>query len=211
MIDVINYSNQPFEFTFTPTIDDAYKDIQELLDNVPKTLQVKFTDNGSSDITGVGGFAFSRSQINLAVLDNFSDRQVQKANLRSTVFHESFHIQQGFTYSDSPFTALDAAVYEGSAIAFEREYAKNDAAYGDYSTHTDEQLQSWLNEIKSVGTRYFEDEEAWLRWAFYHPEYDQKWIVYKVGSWLVDRILSTNNLDILDLKDKTAQEIVALG
>lgn len=102
-------------------------------------------------------------------------------------------------------------MYEGSAIAFEREYAKNDAAYGDYSTHTDEQLQGWLNEIKSVGTRYFEDEETWQRWAFYHPEYDQKWIVYKVGSWLVDRILSTNNLDILDLKDKTAQEIVALG
>lgn len=210
MIDVINYSNQTFEFPFTPTVNGAYKDVQKLLDNIPEVLQVKFTDNGGSDVTGVGGFAFSRSQINLAVLDTFADREVQKANLRSTVFHESFHIQQGFTYSDSPFTALDAAVYEGSAIAFEREYAKNDAVYGDYSTHTDEQLKGWLSEIKSVGTRYFEDEETWHRWAFYHPEYDQKWIIYKVGSWLVDRILSTNNLDILDLKDKTAQQIVAL-
>jgi uncharacterized protein YjaZ len=210
MIDVINYSNRTFESSFTQTIDDAYKDVQKLLDNIPEVLQVKFTDNGGSDITGVGGFAFSHSQINLAVLEDFIDREAQIANLRSTVFHESFHIQQGFTYSDSPFTALDAAVYEGSAIAFERDYAQNDAAYGDYSAYTYEQLQGWLNEIKSVGTRYFEDEETWHKWAFYHPDYDQRWIVYKVGSWLVDRILLTNNLDILDLKDKTAQEIEAL-
>lgn len=96
MIDVINYSNQPFEFTFTPTIDDAYKDIQELLDNVPKTLQVKFTDNGGSDITGVGGFAFSRSQINLAVLDNFSDRQVQKSQFTKHSLSRVFPYSTGF-------------------------------------------------------------------------------------------------------------------
>lgn len=211
MINVIAYSNQTLESSFKPIIDNAYQDVQKLLDNVPDVLQIKFTDNGGSDITGVGGFAFSRTQINIAVLEGFNDRNVQEDNLRSTVFHESFHIQQGFTYSDSPFTALEAAVYEGSAIAFEREYAKNDAAYGDYSTHTDKQLQSWLNEITSVGTRYFEDEETWHRWAFYHPEYDQKWIIYKVGSWYVDRILSINGLDILDLKDKTAREIVSLS
>lgn len=211
MIEVISFSNKDFESQFVPIVNSAYNDAKKLLDNVPETINIKFTENGGSDVTGVGGFSFSPSQINLAILKNFDDRGIQKNNLRSTVFHESFHIQQGFTYTDSPFTAIDAAVYEGSAIAFERNYANNSAAYGNYAYYSEEQLQKWLDEIRTVGLDYFEKEETWHKWAFYHPEYDEKWIIYKVGSWFVDKILSTNQLDILDLKDKSANQILRLA
>lgn len=208
MIEIIQYSDEEFESQFVPMIEEAYLEIQELLENVPSRLQVKFTDNGGSDITGVGGFAFSHNQINLAVLKSFDNRQLQKNNLRSAFFHESFHLQQAFTYSDSPFTALDAVVYEGSAMKFERDYGKNDVIYSDYSAYSEEQLKQWLEEIRAVGTEYFENEETWRKWAFYHPEYDEKWIVYKVGSFVLDNVLAESGLDILDFTNKSADEIL---
>lgn len=211
MIEVIQFSDEKFESQFLPVLEDAYREIQGLLERVPEQLLLKFTDNGGSDITGVGGFAFSRSQINLAVLKSFDDRKLQKNNLRSAFFHESFHLQQGFTYGDSPFTALDAAIYEGSAIKFERDYGKNDAIYGDYSAYSEEQLKQWLEEIRAVGTEYFENEETWRKWAFYHPEHDEKWIVYKVGSFVLDNVLATSGLGIIDLRDTSADEILKLA
>lgn len=210
MINIIEFSDKPFESQFVSLVDDAYAETSMLLDKLPATMNIKFTDNGASDITGVGGFSVSSSQLNLAVLKGFTDTATQRKNLRSTVFHECFHVQQGFTFADSPFTALEAAIYEGCALAFERTYADNTAAYGDYRAYSDEELQGWLDEIQTVGTEYFENSDTWHKWAFYHPEYAEKWIIYKVGSWVVDRILSESNLDIIDLKDKTVDEIATL-
>ncbi len=211
MIEVIQYSDEKFESQFVPMLEDAYAEIRGLLENVPEKLLLKFADNGGSDITGVGGFAFSHEQVNLAVLKGFHDRELQRQNLRSAFFHESFHLQQGFTYADSPFTALDAAIYEGSAVKFERDYGKNEAIYGDYSPYSEEQLRQWLDEIGEVGTEYFENEETWRKWAFYHPEYDEKWIVYKVGSWVLDTVLTSNKMDIIELRDKSSREILELA
>lgn len=210
MINVINFSDESFESQFVPLIEDAYSNASKLLDKLPESIDIKFTDNGGSDITGVGGFTFSKNQVNVAVLKNYNDRSKQKQNLYSAVLHEFFHVQQGFTYADSPFTALEAAIYEGCAVNFEREYAKNVAEYGDYSDIPETKLKEWLDEIRDVGNEYFENEDVWHKWAFYHPEYDQKWIIYKVGTWLVDNILKENNLGILDLKDKSAAEITKL-
>lgn len=209
MIEIINYTEKSYEAPFVPLIETAYTEVQSLLPGSPDTLLISFTEN-ASDTTGVGGFCVSTNQIDLSVYKDFSDRSLQERNLRSTLFHEAFHIQQGFTYVNSPFTALESAIYEGSAIAFERKYAKNAVEYGDYSAHTDEQLLLWLDEIRDVGIEYFENEETWHKWAFYHPEYDQKWILYKVGSWCVDRILTANSIDILELKDKSADNIASL-
>ena len=208
MIEIIQYSNEEFESQFVHMLEEAYCEVQALLENVPDRLQIKFTDNGGSDITGVGGFAFSRDQIHLAVLRSFHDRDLQKKNLRSAFFHESFHVQQGFTYANSSFTALDAVIYEGSAIKFERDYGKINAVYSDYSAYSEEQLKQWLEEISAVGTEYFEREETWRKWAFYHPEYDEKWIVYKVGSFVLDSVLAASGMDIIDFRNKSASEIL---
>ena len=48
--------------------------------------------------------AFSRNQVNVAVLKNYSDSLKQERNPYSAVFHEFFHIQQVFTFTDPPST-----------------------------------------------------------------------------------------------------------
>lgn len=211
MINIIEFSDESFESQFVPLVEDAYAKALRLLDKLPDPLNVKFTYNGASEDTGVGGFSVSDKQINFAILKGFTDRTTQENNLRGVILHESFHVQQGFTYEKSPFTALEAATYEGAALIFEQQYAGISASYGDYGLCSDEELRGWLDEIRAVGTAYFDEPGVWEKWAFYHPEHDQKWIIYKVGSWLVNRILEENNLDVLDLKDRSANEIIELA
>jgi len=211
MIEITQYSDEKFESQFVPLIQDAYADVQNILEKVPKTLQIKFKEGFGSEITGVGGYASSKNQIELGVVSNFNDPGLQRKNLRSVIFHESFHINQGFTYENSPFTALDSMIYEGCAVKFERDYGDNDAIYCDYSMHSNAQLMQWLDEIKQVGTEYFEDLDTWHKWAFYHPEYKEKWIIYRVGSFVLDNILENSGHDIIDFKDKSANEIFKLA
>lgn len=205
------FSDKDFESAYMPIIDSAYNDSVELLASLPHDLTIKFTDHGAEEQSGVGGFAESPHQLNVAVAKNFSDSATQLRNLRAVVFHELFHINQGFTLEQSPFTALDAAIYEGCAVKFEREYGNGGAAYADFSQHSEEELSSWYHQLEAVGVKYFEDNETWHKWAFYNPDLKQKWIVYKVGTWTVGRILNQNNLNVLELQDKTPSEILGLG
>lgn len=206
----IKYSDESFESSYTEIVENAHHDTSKLLKNLSSDLTIEFKDNGASDETGVGGFAVSPNQLNVAVYKDFSDSATQQRNLRAVVFHELFHINQGFTHEQSPFTALQAAVYEGCAVTFEREYGGGEAIYADFSEHSDEELADWHHQLEQVGLKYFEDTDTWLRWAQYHTELNQKWIIYKVGTWLVERILVENNLNILDLQNKMPEEIFLL-
>jgi hypothetical protein len=204
------FSDEGFESTYVPIISNAYSDASKLLNNLPENLTIKFTDNGAEEQSGVGGFAESSHQLNVAIAKGFSDSAAQLRNLRAVIFHELFHINHGFTLEQSPFTALDAAIYEGCAVQFEREYGNGEAAYADFSQHTEEELYDWSRQLEAVGTKYFEDNDTWHKWAFYNPELNQKWIVYKVGTWVVGEILNKNTLNVLELQDKTPSEILKL-
>ena len=206
----IKYSDKSFESSYATIVENAHNDAAKLLKNLSSDMTIEFVDNGASDQTGVGGFAVSPNHLNVAVLKGFSAPTTQQRNLRAVVFHELYHINQGFTYEQAPFTALQAAVFEGCAVTFEREHGGGEATYANFSEHSNEQLTDWRGQLEQVGLKYFEDTDTWLRWAQYHPELDQKWIIYKVGTWLVQRILSENNLNILDLQDKSPDKILQL-
>lgn len=210
MIEILHYSDEAVEQPLLPTIESAYAEVARLLET-PETIGIYFTDDGAGDETGVGGFTYAKNRINLAFAKDFTDKATQLQNLRSTVYHESFHVRQGFTYTDSPFTALESAIYEGCAVIFERDYAEHTPLYADYQAHSESELKAWLTAIKEVGDEYFKDSETWYRWAFYHEELNQRWIIYKIGTWLVDNMLHDNNLSVLDLQDKTATQIIELG
>ena len=141
MIEIINHLNGSTREKFSLIIVAAYKDANRLLDNLPENIRVNIRGDNASEVTGVGGFTQSRSQIDIAVVENFPDPSLQTINLRGVVFHELFHVQQNFTYDKSPFTAIDSAIYEGCALAFEKNYAGCPAIYSDYSQYSDEQLQ----------------------------------------------------------------------
>jgi uncharacterized protein YjaZ len=158
----------------------------------------------------LGGYAYSHDVITLAIQKDFADKMKQTAELRGTVFHESFHLSQRFTGEDGHRSALHSAIYEGCATVFEREYANVLPLYGNYNAHSDEQLADWFDKLGAVGMSYREKEGEWEEWAFYHHELQQRWIVYKTGTWLVDQTLKQTGLNILDLQNKTAEEILAL-
>jgi len=211
MIEVIHYHDRSAEKPFEGVIAKSYDEARGLLKNIPENLKVYFGDESSIiPETGVGGFAYSHDTMTIAIDKDFEDKDTQKKDLHGTIFHESFHLAQRFTAEDGYRTAIDSAVYEGCATVFEREYAGILPLWGDYSAHSSEELKSWLASIKEVGVSYFEEEGVWEKWAFYNEELKQRWIVYKTGTWLVDRVLKETGLNILDLQDKTAEEILAL-
>ncbi len=211
MIEVIEYTDKATEEPLVPLITEAYSDAQVHLRRLPETMQIEFKSHGAAPETGVGGFAYSPDLINAVFDKNFANREEQLANLRGMIFHESFHVNQGFTFTKSPFSALDSAIYEGCATVFERDYANTKPLYGDHSHHSDAELHSWLDQVKEVGTDYFEEEATWHKWAFYNAELKQRWIIYKLGVWLVDKTIERTGLTVIDLQDKTAPEILELS
>ncbi len=132
MIEVIHYQNKAYELPFEPLIFSSLDEVRKLLPNLPESIQIYFSDYGILENIGVGGYAYSSNIITISLDPNFDDKKKQEANIRPTVFHESFHLSQRFTGEDGPFSAIDNAIYEGMATVFEREYAGAFEPYGDY-------------------------------------------------------------------------------
>lgn len=208
MIEVINYSSQEFEKPFEDIINKSYDEVRELLPKLPKKIQIYFTNSGIVKELGVGGYAYSNKVISIALDPSFKDKETQKSELRSMIFHESLHIYQNYTGTGISYTPLEGAVYEGMATVFEKVYAGKLQPYGNYSSNSGTQLQDWSNQLGNFNEEEFNSDDNYDKWKFYHPELKERWIVYKVGTWMIDKILENNNLDILDLKDKTAREII---
>ena len=211
MIEVIHYEEKSTEEPFVPMIEKSYEEVRGYLTHIPDPVKIYFDDEDRViPELGVGGFALSRDTITLSVQKDFEDKVAQAKNLHGTIFHESFHLAQHYTGADGYHPAVNAAIYEGCAEVFEREYTESNSIVGDYSAHSQQELEAWLEALKEVGSSYFEEEGVWEKWAFYNEELKQRWIVYKTGTWLVDRVLKETGLDILDLQDKSAEEILGL-
>ena len=211
MIEVINYTNKETEQSFESVVEKSYLEVRQHLWNIPESIDIYFAkDDMIVPETGVGGFAFNRHTITLSVEKDFPDKELQAADVRGTVFHESFHVAQHFTAEDGYHNAIHSAIYEGCATVFERDYAHSSPLHANYAAHSEEELQSWLKRLEEVGASCFEEDGVWEEWAFYNEELKQRWIVYKTGTWLVDQILQKTGLTVLDFQDKTAEEIYAL-
>lgn len=211
MIEVINYTNKNVQEALVPTISRAYDETKTLVHDLPETLRLYFMDEGIVPESGIGGSAYDHETMNISFDAEFAHKELQLSELRATIFHEAFHIKQKFTFQSFPNSALEAAIYEGCATVFEREYGQGIAPYGKYDDNTDETLNGWLSSVKAIGHTYFEDDAIWHKWAFYNPDTKERWIIYKLGTWLVDQTLQKHKLTILELQDKTAVEIIALA
>jgi hypothetical protein len=138
------------------------------------------------------------------------DRAPQFARIGTVVKHEGYHIGQGF-YNSEPCSALEAAIYEGCATIFERDYLDSEPKYADYSMHDEKTLQSWFDEIKTItADQYFEPSgETWRKWAFYDPETDASWRIYKTGTWVVENVMRKTGLNAIELNSLSAYEITS--
>lgn len=208
MIQVIHYQNEAHDRSFETGIAEYYKEVQDLLPGLPETIQIYFSDYGILPDSGVGGYAYSPKIITVSIDPDFADKEEQRRQIRSTIFHEAFHVFQNYTGESGPFSAIDNAVYEGMATVFEREYCDIWQPFGDYRTTPSENLMRWTKDLQNLSLEEF--DKTYEDWKFYHPEFKEKWIAYKVGTWIVDQVIKGNKSKILDLSSKTASEVLDL-
>lgn len=210
MIEVINYTNEKFEKEREQIISDAYSEVRALLPKLPEKIKLYFGEqNLVIPELGTGGFAYSLDIMTISLDPHFPDKEKQASSLRPAVFHESMHLYQNYTGQGPAYPPLETALYEGMATVFERQYANGSVPYGDYSEVKEVNFQEWINILKDIPADQYTDE-IHAQWAFYNEKLNERWIIYRLGTWMVDNVLHNNQLDILDLKDKTAKEILEM-
>jgi len=208
MIDVIHYQNKSIEKPLEADIAEYYDEVRKLLPALPETIKIYFGDYGVIPESGVGGYSYAHDIITISIDINFKDRKKQFDEIRSTIFHESFHIFQNYTGESGPFSAIENAIYEGMATVFEREYCGIWQPYGDYRETSEEKLKLWAKDLQQLSIEDFQNNYS--DWKFFHPKLKERWIVYKVGTWIADQVLQKHKLNILNLSTESAAEVLNL-
>lgn len=208
-IKVLSFEDHAVNRLFLPVIKKSYDELSALLPDLPEIMNIEFGTNYDYGEDGVTGSALSPNSMKIGIRIDQEDRTSQFDRIKPLIFHEGYHIGQGF-YNSSPCSAIDAAIYEGCATTFEREYADSSPEWGNYSEHTEETLSTWLHEIKTItADQYFESSgDTWRKWAFYDPETGESWKIYKVGVWIIEKVMSKTKLNIIELNSMTAEEIL---
>lgn len=196
----------------TKVVKEYEEECRKILKDLPEGIEYCFSNRYIIPETGTGGMALTKTEIELAFDPFFEDQQSLFRDLRATVFHELYHVAQGWTGDEafSPearLTPLHNALLEGAATVFEREYAGSNPLWGQYDKDSIEDL---FNLLKEVTVDDF--HENWQKYKFYWPEKDIRWLSYKVGVWIIDEVLRLNpGLDIIDLLKLDPEEILKLS
>ena len=95
---------------------------------------------------------------------------------------------------------VEAAVSEGMATVFAREYAGDHAPWGNYP----DDVASWVEELEGAPVSEYQ------QWMFQHPD-GRRWIGYRTGTYLVDRATEATGRTSIDLVRTPATEVIALG
>jgi uncharacterized protein YjaZ len=182
------------------------QEVRQLLPTLPQFNTV-FNNTWLIPDTGTGGFARSKDQIELAFDLHFLDKDRQLDDLKGSLFHECYHLVQGFVsddYSYDKVTALDNAIYEGAATVFEKVHTKSQPKWGEYPERP--KALEWLELIRNLGT-----DVNYSKWKFYHPELDERWILYRTGSFIIDEALNNNDVKIENLATMPPSDIFRLS
>lgn len=209
-INVVHFENEEVNTLFLQKIIEAYNSLKALLPNLPETINISFGTNYAYGQDGVTGSALSSDSMKIGTRIDQEDRASQFDRIKPVIFHEGYHIGQGF-YNSEPCSAIEAAIYEGCATIFEREYTNSSPKWSDYSGHDEETLRAWFEEMKTItADQYFERSgDTWRKWAFFDPDTKESWKTYKVGTWIVENIISKTELNIIELNSMSANEILA--
>lgn len=184
-------------------ISRSLAEVRLILDTVPSDISIYFDNFCLMKEFGVGGFAYSNDIITIAFDVLYEDKNKQLEYLRQTVFHEAYHLAHGYHAQKPVFLPIEEAIYEGAATAFERDYVDSPVPYGLYDKKN---IALWLSEIKSLKKDY--DRQ---KWKFYNKERDERWMLYKVGTYVVDEAVSKSGKTIVDLNKCSAKEILEMS
>ncbi|HEX4352526.1 MAG TPA: hypothetical protein VHZ95_06420, partial [Polyangiales bacterium] len=124
---------------------------------------------------------------------------IAKTQLRACLFHEVHHLVRDSTIARD--SMLDTAVTGGMATVFERDFAQAAAPWGWYPVD----VGRWLVEIRRLPNTT--DRRPWL----FRPPDGRRWILHKVGAYLVDRAGRTSGKSAADLVVATTDSVITLA
>ncbi len=192
------------------SIQAWHSEIAVLLPTLPPDIDIEFDNDYITEGFGTGGVAWDPKTLKLAYDPNFeTSHEELMAELRATYFHETYHLARGFSYVSTPYDlpAIHNAVEEGLATKFEVVHTNSKPGYGQYEDR--KTMLLWLKEVRGLPDGFDYD---WARWKFFDPQTGRKWILYKVGVFLVDEALkNTPGLTIEAMVTLSVDEIIALS
>lgn len=194
-------------------VESSHAEVRALLSTLPLDLEVELLVDASSRLVipgyGVGGISMSLQKVTVVFDPAFAgDRDEQLQRLRAAVYHECFHAAHGFTVAGVDFRSLlplHDAVSEGAATVFERERAGSDPPWGQYLDEAT--MLGWLGELAALSVPY-----DMKRWKFWDAVTERRWIVYRAGTFAVDRALARHSgVSIEQVASLTPDEILELA
>ena len=185
---------------------------RKLMPEIPKDVTIEFEDRRDDSGVGVSGYPRAVGVTVLAWDPFQSDKAMQLMALKSEVLHHCYHWCQGYTFESptaAPETALEAAVYEGAATAFARDYTLAEPLWSDYSPLPPATLQAWREELDRTPVAvYAATPELWRSWVSLQEEPDESWRLHRVGTWIVDEYLRLTDESVIDLRHRNPKEIL---
>lgn len=187
----------------TQIVEAAAQEAARLLPSEFNYLNIVVSPAEPSNVipeTGCMGVAYSDEYISMTFDPALPYGETAfRKYLREMVFHEITH---AVMFANDPWqpSAMYGVMTEGVASVFERDYANGNPLWGKYES--DEVMQSWYSELKSLPQSTQKD----TKYFFKHPD-GRRWIVYKTGVWVVDKLLAGDE-DLFDLMQLTHQQIM---
>lgn len=195
------------ELDIRDALDEFETELESILPILPDSFEITISyinsdkpalvDDGDIWYHAIGGSAITNEHIDLTV-----DQRIDltKTNLlkqiRETYFHERFHIARGYSFESKGLTLLDVAIEEGLAVKFETIHAEANPWYGEYGSR--KAMKTTLREVTEADNQQHTID--WDKWKFYDPETDRHWILYRLGTFIADEVLTNNpELQIQDL------------
>jgi len=205
--DFLPEFNDQLQLFLTNSINSWHLEVKKLLPALPNRLDIVFDNQYLVPDKGIGGFALSREKVVLAFDTRFKgDKTDQIKWLRGSYFHECYHIIQNFVgdQRSKDLEAISYAVFEGLATKFEVIRA---GVTPEWATYPDNQtMLQWTSKVKALPKGY-----DWRVWQIKVPKTKEKWILFRVGTYIADQALRTSNASIESLALKSPQDTLAIA
>lgn len=189
------------------SIKQWHSEVASLLPTLPAKINIEFDNDYLVPDSGTGGAAWSLDSLKLAYDPSFDASQEELlTELKATYYHEGYHLARGFSFETTPadLPALTMAIEEGAATRFETVHTGSNPGYAHYEDKAT--MLAWLEEVKGLPDGFDYD---WRRWKFFDPETGRKWILYKVGVFIVDEALKNDtDLTIESMATLSAKQIL---
>ncbi|MGH8397322.1 MAG: DUF2268 domain-containing putative Zn-dependent protease [Gammaproteobacteria bacterium] len=186
--------------------DRAEIEVRALLPSLPEHIEVA-AQTGKCVIqqTGDMGTAVSPERVVWIVDGSRKGKVVGVAprHLCPTLFHEFHHLARGWVKSNYNHTPsiIDAAISEGLATAFERDFGGREAPWASYPTDA----ARWLEELLALPPN-----ANYSDWMFHHPD-GRSWIGYRAGTFVTDHAMAASGRSSAELVATSSTELLHMA